>query len=189
MKRLPIAALILIASPAIVLGLLLYLYGVDVPFWDQWSVVGLAEALRLRILTFGQLFAQFNEHRVFFPRVLLLGIDALAHGNVKYELAALWLLGAVVLLNVYRLARLTLQGTAVRLLTGTFLASLLIFSPLQYQNWLWGFQVTLLVPIACLTTALAVTYSIRNSWVALFLSPALSVRSGLCRRQRIVQYP
>ena len=72
MKRLPIAALILIAWPAIALGLLLYLYGVDVPFWDQWSVVGLAEAFRLHILTFGQLFAQFNEHRVFFPRLLLL---------------------------------------------------------------------------------------------------------------------
>src|SRR6266481_1450174 len=29
----------------------------------------------------------------------------------------------------------------------------------------------------------------RNSQVALFLSPALSVRSGLCRRQRTVRYP
>jgi len=185
LKRLPIAALILIAWPAIALGLLLYLYGVDVPFWDQWSVVGLAEAFRLHILTFGQLFAQFNEHRVFFPRLLLLGIDALAHGNVKYELAALWLLAAVVLLNVYRLARLTLQGTSVRLLTGMFLASLLIFSPIQYQNWLWGFQVTLLVPIACLTTALTVTYSTRNSWVGFWVSATLatvasySVANGL----------
>jgi hypothetical protein len=123
LKRLPIAGLILLASPAIALGVLLLLYGVDVPFWDQWSILGLAEAFHLHILTFTQLFAQYNEHRLLFPRVLLLGIDALAHGNVKYELVALWLLAAIVLVNVYRLARLTMQGSGVRLLTSTLLAS------------------------------------------------------------------
>ena len=178
MKRLPIAALILIASPAIALALLLYLYGVDVPFWDQWSVLGLAEAFRLHILTFGQLFAQYNEHRLLFPRVLLLGIDAPAHGNVKYELAALWLLALVVLVNVYRLARLTLQGTAVRLLTGMFLASLLIFSPIQYQNWLWGMQVDMLLPMACLSTALVVLYSNRGAWLNLAIAAALATVAG-----------
>jgi hypothetical protein len=178
LKRLPIAALILIASPAIALSLLLYLYGVDVPFWDQWSVLGLAEAFRLHILTFGQLFAQYNEHRLFFPRVLLLGIDALAHGNVKYELVALWLLAAVVLVNVYRLARLTLQGTAVRLLTGMFLASLLIFSPIQYQNWLWGMQVDMLLPMTCLSTALVVLYSNRGPWLKLAIAAALATVAG-----------
>jgi hypothetical protein len=178
LKRLPIAALILIASPAIALSLLLYLYGVDVPFWDQWSVLGLAEAFRVHVLTFGQLFAQYNEHRLFFPRVLLLGIDALAHGNVKYELVALWLLGAVVLVNVYRLARLTLQGTAVRLLTGTFLASLLIFSPIQYQNWLWGMQVDMLLPMTCLSTALVVLYSNRGPWLKLAIAAALATVAG-----------
>lgn len=178
MKRLPIPALILIASPGIALGILLYLYGVDVPFWDQWSILGLAEAFRLHILTFGELFAQYNEHRLFFPRVLLLGIDALAHGNVKYELAALWLLAAVVLVNVYRLARLTLQGTAVRFLTGTFLASLLIFSPIQYQNWLWGMQVDMLLPMACLSTALVVLYSNLGPWVKLAIAGALATVAG-----------
>jgi hypothetical protein len=178
LKRLPIAALILIASPAIALGLLLYLYGVDVPFWDQWSVLGLAEAFHLHILTFGQLFAQYNEHRLFFPRMLLLGIDALAHGNVKYELAALWLLAAIVLVNVYRLARLTLQGTAVRLLMGTFLASLLIFSPIQYQNWLWGMQVDMLLPMACLSTALVFLYSNCGPWLKLAVAAALATVAG-----------
>ncbi|HXA68458.1 MAG TPA: hypothetical protein VNV82_25065 [Bryobacteraceae bacterium] len=178
MKRLPISGLILIASPAIALALLLYVYGVDVPFWDQWSIVGLAEAFHLHILTFGQLFAQYNEHRLLFPRVLMLGIDALAHGNVKWDLAALWLLAAVVLLNVYRLARLTLQGTAVRLLTGTFLASLLIFSPIQYENWLWGMQVDMLLPVACLSTALVVLYSNSGKGLKLAIASALATIAG-----------
>jgi len=145
-------------------------YGVDVPFWDQWSVVGLAEAFHLHILTFGQLFSQFNEHRLFFPRLISLLIDNLAHGNIKWDLLALWLLAAVVLLNVYRLARLTLQGSGVRLLTATLLASLLIFGPIQYENWLWGNQVGVFVPVACLTTALVVSYSRRNSRVAFCIS-------------------
>jgi hypothetical protein len=174
LKRLSIAALILIASPALALAVLVYLYGVDVPYWDQWYVVGLAEAFHFHILTFAQLFAQFNEHRHFFPRLLLLGIDAVAHGNVKWDLAALWLLAVVVLMNVYRMAQLTLQGSSVGLLTATLLASLLIFSPIQYENWLWGNQVTLFIPIVCLTTALTVAYSVRNSWVVFWVSAGLA---------------
>jgi hypothetical protein len=189
LKRLPIAGLLLIASPAIALGVLMLRYGVDVPYWDQWSVVGLAEAFHLHILTFAQLFVQYNEHRHFFPRLILLTIDALAHGNVKWDLVALWLLAAIVLFNVYRLAQLTLQGTAVRLLTGTFLASLLIFGPIQYQNWLWGNQIALLIPIACLTTALAVSYSSRSPWVALSVAAALATVSTFSFANGLLCWP
>ena len=178
MKRLPTAGLILIASPAIALAVLLIIYGVDVPFWDQWSVLGMAEAFHLHILTFGQLFAQYNEHRLFFPSLLLVGIDALAHGNVKWELAALWLLAAVVLWNVFRLAGLTLQGSRVRLLTTTLLASLLIFSPIQYQNWLWGMQVDMLLPMTCLSAALVFLYSTRGPWLKLSIAAALATIAG-----------
>jgi hypothetical protein len=160
------------------LGGLLVLYGVDVPFWDQWSITGLAEAFHLHILTFGQLFAQFNEHRLFFPRVLLIGTEALARGNVKWDLAVLWVLAAIVLFNVYRLAARTLEGTGFRLITTTFLASLLIFSPIQYQNWLWGMQVDMLLPMTCLSTALVVLYSNRSPWLKLLNAAALAAIAG-----------
>ena len=178
MKRLPIAGLILIASPAIALAILMLRYGVDVPFWDQWWVIALSEALHLHVLTFSQLFAQLNEHRLFFPRVIILAINALSHGNVKWDLAALWLLAAIVLFNVYRLAQKTLEGSAVRLLTTTWLASLLIFSPIQYQNWLWGMQVDMLLPMTCLSTALLALYSSRGPWLKLWIAAALATVAG-----------
>lgn len=178
LNRLPLAGRVLIATPAIVLGVLMLRYGVDVPFWDEWSVVGLAEAFRLHMLTFGQLFAQYNEHRLFFPRLLILGIDTLAQGNVKWDLAALWLLAVAVLLSVYRLAQQTLAGNRVRLLTATFLASLLIFSPIQYQNWLWGMQVDMLLPMTCLSTALVALYGRRGGWLKLSIAGALATVAG-----------
>jgi hypothetical protein len=152
---------------------------VDVPFWDQWSVLGLAEAFHLHVLTFGQLFAQYNEHRLFFPRVLLLAIDSLAHGNVKWDLLALYFLAAVVLVNVYRLARWTLAGGAARLAVTATLASLLIFSPIQYQNWLWGMQVDMLLPMTCLSTALVIVYFRRGGpWLRLLIAAALATAAG-----------
>ena len=159
MKQVSIARLILIAFPAIILGFLILHFGVDVPYWDQWSVVGLSEAFHLRILTFEQLFAQYNEDRLFFPRLMLLGINALADGNVKYQMLGTLLLAVLLMFNVFWLARKTLSHKSGWL---AVLASLLIFSPIQYQNWLWGNQLSNLMPIACLTTALAVAYSNRG---------------------------
>jgi hypothetical protein len=189
LKRLTTAGLVLVALPAIALAFLMFRYGVDVPYSDQWWVIGLSEAFHLHVLTFAQLFAQFNEHRLFFPRLLLLGIDALAHGNVKYELMALWLAAAVVLWNVYRLARLTLQANGVRLLTVTTLSSFLIFSPIQHQNWLWGNQISVLTPIVCLTTALAISYTSRNSWLAFWVAAMLATVASFSIANGLLCWP
>ena len=40
-----------------------------------------------------------------------------------------------------------------------FLASLMIFSLMQWENWFWGIQLSFFVPIACVTSILSVAYS------------------------------
>jgi len=51
-------------------------YAVPVPYWDQWEFVPLLEKTYHGQLTFHDLWAQHNEHRILFPRIIML---ALAH--------------------------------------------------------------------------------------------------------------
>ncbi|MBA3572151.1 MAG: hypothetical protein H0W34_09305 [Pyrinomonadaceae bacterium] len=68
-------------------------------------------------------------------------------------------LACLVSFNIYRLGRLTIGGSPARRIMIYFLANLLIFSPVQYVNWLLGMQIIYFMPIACLTTCLVIAYS------------------------------
>ena len=61
--------------------------------------------------------------------------------------------------NVYRLGRLTLGDNLRQEVFLLFLASLLIFSLMQWENWFWGIQLSVFVPIACVTSILSIAYS------------------------------
>ena len=56
---------------------LLYLiarWGVDLPFWDQWEFVPLLEKMAGADLQLQDLTARHNEHRIFFPRLVMLAL-------------------------------------------------------------------------------------------------------------------
>ncbi|NJM28324.1 MAG: hypothetical protein HC856_09135 [Pseudanabaena sp. RU_4_16] len=56
------------------------------------------------------------------------------------------------------------------------IANLIIFSPVQWDNWLWGIQVVVFIPIACITTAISVCYS----------QLSLNTKFGICLGLAIV---
>jgi hypothetical protein len=84
------------------------------------------------------------------------------------------MVAALVLWNVRRLAVLTLPSGWGRSLA-VILSSLLIFSPVQWENWLWGIQLICFVPIACLTGAIVACYTKLGAWTKLFISAALAL--------------
>jgi hypothetical protein len=165
--------LILVFLPALVLGILLLRYCVDVPYQDQWEPIAIVTAARHGTLTFQDFWRQQNDSRKLFPRFIFLGVDLLARGDVRYEMFATFLLAILVMWNVYRLGRRTVDPGPARLLA-TVLASLLIFSPVQWQNWLWGIQLIVFMPIACLTTAVVLCYSDYSAWTKLWISGTLA---------------
>ena len=63
---------VLVGVPALFTAWLVQRYGVDVPFWDEWTVATLLQQIDDRTITLGALFAQHNEHRMFVPRSLQL---------------------------------------------------------------------------------------------------------------------
>lgn len=125
-----------------VLGLIIC-FSVNVPFWDQWDLVPIIERFRASTLTFGDLFRQHNEHRIPVPLTLQLGLAALSGWDTRWELFASLLIGMcsfVVLRGV--LSRTSdILSASERALVGVA-TSFLVFSAAQWENWLWGWQLS-----------------------------------------------
>ncbi len=73
---------------------------------------------------------------------------------------AIFALACLSSFNLYRLGALTIGGENYsQRLAALLLTNVLIFSPLQFDTWLYGIQVVYLVPMACITTGLLVVLS------------------------------
>lgn len=144
--------------PACAAGALILKYGVDVPYWDQWEIAPLFEKLSRGSLTLADLLAQQNEYRQFFPNLFFVALGRLTRWDIRYEMLFSFLLACLVSVNVYRLGARTIVDPRRR---GLLLlpANLLIFSAIQWENWLFGVQVVYFMPIACVTTGVLVAYS------------------------------
>jgi hypothetical protein len=154
-----LSALTAVLLPAGFLAGTILMYGVNVPYWDQWEVADVVVkafdgTLSLRDLTF-----QHNESRLVFPRLLFIGLAYLTGYDVRYEMWGSFALACLIAYNVYRLGRLTLGGNRRQEVFLLFLASLVIFSLVQWENWFWGIQLSVFVPIACVTSILSLSYS------------------------------
>lgn len=115
--------------------------GTDIPFQDQWDVEGrrLFPAWQSGEFRPAALFEPHNEHRIFWTRILDLGLFALnRQWDPLVELAA----GAVLRAAVAALLAWVLTSAAGR--TGRILGAAgvaVAFLPhLAWQNALWGFQ-------------------------------------------------
>ncbi len=147
---------VLILAPPLLIGLLIFKNGVDFPVLDEWDgTAPLFEKMTDGSLGVGDFFAQHNEHRIFFPRLIFFALGRLTHWDVRAELWVIWLLTLICLFNIWRIARSF--PSAFWLL---FPASVLLFSPQSVANFLWGFQVGFLLPLACVTACI---------WVAAYL--------------------
>ncbi len=139
---------------------MVWTHSVDVPYWDQWDYVHLFVKLDKGTLRFADLFAQIEEYRQFFPNLLFVALGWLTSWNVRYEMLISFLLACLVSFNVYRLSKATINDSNAALCLLLFLAAnSLIFSPVQYLNWLNGIQIIYFVPVACITACLAIAYT------------------------------
>ncbi|KGF73272.1 hypothetical protein DO97_00775 [Neosynechococcus sphagnicola sy1] len=134
---------------------------VNIPAWDQWYTP--ADVL-IKVhggqLSFADLMAQYNESKLLFPRIFFIGLAYLTHWDVRYEMLVSFLLAALIAFNLYVVSRYTVPGHPHPWLF--WLTNLLVFSPLQSENWLLGISVVSFVPMACVTTGMTIIY--RNQW-------------------------
>ena len=130
----------IVCLPALVLVGLLAKYAVNVPFWDQWELTTLFEKWHAGQLGFADFFAQHNEHRILFPRLIMFGLAIATGWNTLYEVATNVLLASLSFWFLWLILRRTFTTLRMKVVAAATI-SLVVFSPLQFENWMWGWQI------------------------------------------------
>lgn len=145
----PAIAVLLALVPFAYLVRMVVLRYVDVPFWDAWELVPKLDRMHQGALTFQDFWGQHNEHRPMFPTAVLLGLARLTGWDTRWEIAVNVTLGAGIF-SVYcaylRTAWRAYGGAPLWLVP---LFSALLFSTVQWENWIWGWQITVFLCAWC----------------------------------------
>ena len=140
-----------------------------VPYADQWW-----NLLSRHDLTLTWLFAQHNEHRIAVPR-LLFALDHAAFGETfKLELACNILVqsaGAALLIAGFQGAS---TGSRPYRFVVAGLVVAVLFSAMQYENFLWGFQIQFFGVCIVALGAISAMAQVRSERIAFALFAGLS---------------
>ncbi|MCE5266263.1 MAG: hypothetical protein LLG00_00050 [Planctomycetaceae bacterium] len=150
-----------------------YAFGVDVPWYDEWIVPILMQEHARGGVTLDFLWQQHNEHRIFFPSLLFLGIALLTNGSIfadMYVSQGLLCLSLAILFAACRR-----QASLRRALWTTIPIALLLFSLRQWENMLWGFQLTFIMVVCCaLLTFFCLSRLCEDRWRLGFAAAAIA---------------
>jgi hypothetical protein len=165
---------LVVFSPAIFLAWHISQNAVNSPVWDDWERAPLIEKFREGTLTFKDLYAPHIDHRIFFPRLIILALNELSGGDLRLEMAFSFFVALGAALGVWQLARMTVfRG---RTIWGVLLvANLIIFSPISWDNWIWGIQLAFMMPMTCTIWALVVALMHWAWWKRLLLCGVLAI--------------
>ncbi|MBX9253308.1 hypothetical protein H1Q63_04900 [Desmonostoc muscorum CCALA 125] len=149
-------ALLLVAYSPPVLLLLWFVttFSVNVPFADDWGLVSFFGKIYSDTANFGDFFAQHNEHRIFFPRIIFTILAFSSKWNIKLEIYFSFLLALINFVILYKITASTNNKNnkiLFHLLNLTI--CILYFSLSQYENWLWGFQISWFLINTCIIIA------------------------------------
>ncbi|OGG20562.1 hypothetical protein A3D03_00900 [Candidatus Gottesmanbacteria bacterium RIFCSPHIGHO2_02_FULL_40_13] len=157
MKLKPALFWIVTFLPLIILTILIFKYYVGVPFWDEWDFVGLLQKSYLSKVNFSDFSSYHNEHRPFFPRLILLGLAYLTGYRILPELILNLLLAIGIFISLFYLFKLIFSAFRIKnYLQFVPVISLVVFSLTQWENWLWGWQVQIFLNLFTVVTGLKI---------------------------------
>jgi hypothetical protein len=141
--------------PIAIVSIYILLFGLNIPFLDQWEVVGLLEKQQQGALSFSDLLAQHNEHRPFFPRLIWLVLSELTQYNINAQLWANLLIaigtfGFFVSRSIRTWEQYQVRGPSFLIPV----LSLLVFNLGQRESWLQGIQTIMFLGTACVVIGL-----------------------------------
>lgn len=167
LKKLSLLLLYLLPLGALV-GLVMSL-GVNVPVSDQWLLVPYFEKVDAGNVSFLDLFEQHNEHRILLPRIIFSTLAFATNWNTLSEMAVSIIIAVVSFLAIFWISLKTvgnhlIQKPSIQSEISysslfhiiNFFSCCLLFSWVQYENWLWGFQIPWFLINACLILAILV---------------------------------
>ena len=134
-------------------GWLIHAYGVNVPFSDQFEVGRFLLRNQGKVFpALSDLLAFHNESRMIFPRIVFFYLARMSGWNVKWEMVGSLVMACATVGLIGYLARLHFER--ITAIAATAMAALLIFSPVQWWDWIIGFQIVMFFPPLLLAAAL-----------------------------------
>ena len=160
----------------------------SLPRWDEWAMVD--HLVTHNGGSFAWLWAQHNEHRIFFTKLFFLIDAGVFRGSQIFLMLSVFLgqLLQVILLSASLWVLGGMRGPAWR--TGTGLIAFCMFCPIQQENLVFGFQIGFVLPglMATLST-LSLLLHHRNSeehegreatiWLLLSIAAAIAATCSL----------
>jgi hypothetical protein len=117
---------------------------VDVPFVDQWWFVRfMRDTDNNGGLTLSSLWVPHNEHRVFFPRLLMFGLAKLTGWNIRAETATVQIFLIARLVFVAGIVLTVARKTKHSVWLSLPIVTAVLCTRAQAENLLWGWQITL----------------------------------------------
>ncbi len=117
-----------------------YLYGVDLPYWDEWEGT-VPRMSGLYPVTWSWFWSPWNEHRIVLPRALSLAVLELSELNFRSVMFFnVLLLGASCLLLLLAIGRIRSGSVGYRWSVTDAVFPLLLLNTGHWENLTWAFQ-------------------------------------------------
>ncbi len=140
-------------------------YVIAVPMIDQWDFVPALLKSYQGQLTFGDLWAQHNEHRLVFPRLIMLALAHMSDWDLRWELTTSLLFAVAILGVIGYQIRQTRQALQDNTLIWLFpVIGIIVFSLRQSQNWMWGWQLQIFLNILAVVAGIALLTHPTRTW-------------------------
>ena len=157
-----LCGIVAIAIP-LVLALSILRYAVNAPYWDEFDWTPLILHAHAGTVTFDDLWAQHNDHRMFFGNLIAVGLASLGGWNQVRECFASLVVAVIGQIFVLALLRADFAPRTASVLL--VLDSLLLFSFSQEGSWIWGFQTSWFLINTCV---FGVLWALRTSPLSVF---------------------
>jgi hypothetical protein len=182
--------LILTLIPLLILAINVAKYHADVPFWDQWNFVPLLGKSYEEGITFQDLWGQHNEHRLLFPRLIMLGLAHASRYNIVWELAVILLLAATTFALLCRQFIKAVRASGFSGLPWALpVFSLLVFTLGQAENWLWGWQIQIFLNALAAVAGLSLLGGREFRWVQFWSAVGLGILATYSFANGLIFWP
>ncbi|MGC8729470.1 MAG: hypothetical protein ACP5SD_09430, partial [Elusimicrobiales bacterium] len=134
-----------IIIPFFLIFFLIYKYGVNVITGDEWAIVPYIDKFFKGEISFKDILAFHNQHRLALPRIVMLINSKFFGYNSKYQMFLGYFFAMLSFGVVYKSIK-NLLGKKFRL-SHLIIPSFLIFSMRQWENFLYGWQFQILMMV------------------------------------------
>ncbi len=165
----------------------IWVYGVNVPYLDEWTLAAdLDRATTLRGLVSTLLIAD-NDHPILVPKLIFIGLAHLTDWNTKVNMFLVLVSSVIAFLAIARMADTEqIRSDKFRTWLGLLVSSLLMFSFVHYDTWLHGWALTHVLGDTCTILAILVLATSERepvlrlfvAWILCFIG-SLSYLGGL----------